>query len=241
MRHAVVLHSKSTGLWDDAVRNIVVEVFPTTTTQQVSALFREINAAEPVRLVDLQLHDDSQLQSEEAQEESQQAEEVGQQGAGGSDISSVVRSSREGTADGAGKVEQVGSARVDDGTHMDQTELLLQALNAAADELALQYPAMFKPSSRCKPPHLNADVLRDDLFQSGFLQRHPVAARSSAGLLRLLARVNASLAQQAAAATGAGAGASKSQAAAERKAAEQGLYLGLDKAWLYQQHRDEDA
>jgi hypothetical protein len=238
MRHTVVLHSKSTGLWDDAVRNIVVEVFPTTTTQQVSALFREINAAEPVRLVDLQLHDDSQLQSEEAQEEAQQAEEVG---AGGSEISSVVRSSREGTADGAGKVEQVGSAKVDDGTHTDQPELLLQALNAAADELALQYPAMFKPSSRCKPPHLNADVLRDDLFQSGFLQRHPVAARSSAGLLRLLARVNGSLAQQAAAATAGGSGASKSQAAAERKAAEHGLYLGLDKAWLYQQHRDEDA
>jgi hypothetical protein len=238
MRHTVVLHSKSTGLWDDAVRNIVVEVFPTTTTQQVSALFREINAAEPVRLVDLQLHDDSHLQSEEAQEEAQQAEEVG---AGGSEISSVVRSSREGTADGAGKVEQVGSAKVDDGTHTDQPELLLQALNAAADELALQYPAMFKPSSRCKPPHLNADVLRDDLFQSGFLQRHPVAARSSSGLLRLLARVNGSLAQQAAAATAGGSGASKSQAAAERKAAEHGLYLGLDKAWLYQQYRDEDA
>jgi hypothetical protein len=240
MRHPVVLHSKSTGLWDDTVRNIVVEVFSTTTTQQVSALFREINAAEPVRLVDLQLHDDGQLQSEEAQEEAQQAEEVGQQGVGGSDITSVVRDSREAAADGAGKVEPVGSAKVDDATHMDQTELLLQALNAAADELALQYSAMFKPSSRCKPPHLNADVLRDDRYQSGFLQRHPVAARSSSGLLRLLARVNASLAQ-AAAATAGGSGASKSQAAAERKAAEQGLYLGLDKAWLYQQHRDEDA
>jgi hypothetical protein len=137
-----------------------------------------------------------------------------------------------------GKVELVDSTN--EMTQMDQTELLLQALNATADELALQYPAMFKPSSRCKPPHLNADVLRDDLFQSGFLQRHPVAARSSSGLLRLLARVNASLAQ-AAAATAGGSGASKSQAAAERKAAEHGLYLGLEKAWLYQQHRDEDA
>jgi hypothetical protein len=105
---------------------------------------------------------------------------------------------------------------------------VLGVLNAATDALVERYPAMFKPSSRCKPPHLNADVLRDELYQSGFLQRHAGAAESAEALLGALDAVNAALAKQ----HGTAAGANKSSAAA-KKAKEHGLYLGLDKAWLY--------
>ena len=38
-------------------------------------------------------------------------------------------------------------------------------LNAAAEELALRFPKMFKPSSRCRVPHMNSDNLRDRCFQ----------------------------------------------------------------------------
>ena len=48
-------------------------------------------------------------------------------------------------------------------------------LDEAADLLSRRFPEFFKPSSRCRPPHLNVDVLRDDLFASEFVQR--LAAR----------------------------------------------------------------
>lgn len=41
------------GYWDETKRNILLEVFPTHGEDSVISLFREINAAEPVRLIDL--------------------------------------------------------------------------------------------------------------------------------------------------------------------------------------------
>ena len=50
---------------------------------------------------------------------------------------------------------------------------------------------MFKPTSRCKIPHLNADVLRDDIFSSGIIGTRGIT--SSEELLTYLATVNKNL------------------------------------------------
>jgi hypothetical protein len=49
-----------------------------------------------------------------------------------------------------------------------------QILNDAAASLRDQYPAMFKSSQRCRPPHLNIDNLREALFVAAVLDRHAI-------------------------------------------------------------------
>lgn len=39
-----------------------------------------------------------------------------------------------------------------------------KVINETVQELADRYSTMFKPTSRCRPPHLHADTLREDLF-----------------------------------------------------------------------------
>jgi hypothetical protein len=41
------------GHWDGLEQNVLIDVFETETEEQVVALFKEINSAEPVRLVDM--------------------------------------------------------------------------------------------------------------------------------------------------------------------------------------------
>ena len=45
-------------------------------------------------------------------------------------------------------------------------------LTIAAEVLRERYPSMFKPSHACRPPHLNVDVLRTELFKAEVLSRH---------------------------------------------------------------------
>ena len=44
-------------------------------------------------------------------------------------------------------------------------------IDEAVDALAAAYPAMFKPSMRCRPPHVNRDVVRNALFHGDVLRR----------------------------------------------------------------------
>lgn len=46
-----------------------------------------------------------------------------------------------------------------------------QVITEAAEILQTKYSEMFKPSARCRPPHLNIDNLRDDLFQNDIIKR----------------------------------------------------------------------
>jgi hypothetical protein len=39
-----------------------------------------------------------------------------------------------------------------------------KVINETVQELADRYSTMFNPTSRCRPPHLHADTLREDLF-----------------------------------------------------------------------------
>lgn len=216
-----------------AKRNVLVEVFPTDSSRQISALFREINAAEPVRLVDMMLHDEDDVSSEDilnfksndfASTLNKADKTIG--------VDETKLSISDGTAD---LVEPIDSdaenttktiASVADKAAQYE---LLHVLNSTTDALCAKYPAMFKPSSRCKPPHLNADVFRDELFQSGFLHRHSQHTISQEGLLRLLDFVNMSLGSSLNSVELVG----KSVLQAQRKATEHSFFLGLDKSWLY--------
>jgi hypothetical protein len=44
-------------------------------------------------------------------------------------------------------------------------------ITAAAETLRERFPAMFKPSTNCRPPHLNVDVLRNEMHKAGLIQR----------------------------------------------------------------------
>ena len=52
-RAGALLIMAQQGHWNEYERNILVDVFVTQSEKQISELFREINSAEPVRLVDM--------------------------------------------------------------------------------------------------------------------------------------------------------------------------------------------
>ena len=100
-------------------------------------------------------------------------------------------------------------------------------ITEAVEQLAILYPDMFKTSSRCRPPHLNVDLLRDDLYTTEFVLRHQV--NSSEELLMKLIEINKKLGVEC---NGVGKSGSKSSAV-EAKAKQYEFYLGLgDKSWI---------
>ena len=96
-RVAAWLMMAQEGHWDMRAQNIPVEVFDVCLDHQEATLFTEINAGEPVRLIDMPLEGISEK----------------------------------------GK----------------------QIINEAVDLLNKRYPAMFKYSTECRRPHLNAGIL----------------------------------------------------------------------------------
>ena len=99
---------------------------------------------------------------------------------------------------------------------------------------------MFKPSQKCRIPHLNADVLRDDLFQTNFIKRHQI--KSTSDLKNKLLLVNSTYAQQTDDAllqlmlkeTGSVSSESKTISQAIKKARQFNFFLGLTSAWIRQ-------
>jgi hypothetical protein len=227
----IYIISSFAGHWNDQVRNILVEVYSTSSQAQIGALFREINAAEPVRLVDLLMQEESPAAEEEVDSTLVMSSSSNSSG-NTNDINASSTMEKKSSVESVDLAKEV--ANTDVAVELNQ-EVLVSILDSVADRLAARYPEMFKPSSRCKPPHLNADVLRDDLFQSDFLPRHEV--RSAEDLLALLDRVNAAMKLQQLAQGGVTeVPQSKSQQAAMKKAAEFDFFLGLDKAWMYATH-----
>ena len=108
-RAAAYLLLSQQGHVDSMDRKVVVDVFGTESDEEVSLLFKEINSAEPIRLIDMP---------------------------------------------GEGASEKVK-----------------ELLDATTDKLSAEFEEMFKPSLKCKPPHLNVDVFRDDVFQSEIISR----------------------------------------------------------------------
>jgi len=68
------------------------------------------------------------------------------------------------------------------------------ALEGAAASLKAKFPAMFKTSERCLPPHLNVDVLKDKLFQADVMPRFKLT--TSKQLLDWMLEQNVKLAER---------------------------------------------
>jgi len=111
-------------------------------------------------------------------------------------------------------------------------EDIKKALEYAASELEKRYPAMFKLTSRCRIPHVYSDALRDDLFQSGLLDRLQI--KTGEECLEFLLNVNQKMSEY-----------SDSKwaelipnsspdalATALAKARANKFFLGMDKAWM---------
>jgi len=174
-RAGALLIMAQQGHWNEYERNILVDVFVTQSEKQISELFREINSAEPVRLVD--------MPDEEGMEQNSK-----------------------------------------------------EMLDEATDLLMKQYPEMFKASARCKIPHLNVDLFRDDVFQSELITNQKI--KSSEALLKYFLNINEKLSKRSddewlGLYGGGGSGSSKSLEQALKKAKANKFFLGLDRSWLH--------
>jgi hypothetical protein len=117
---------------------------------------------------------------------------------------------------------------VDLPTRDGASDELRERLDEAADALVSQWPDMFRASRSCRPPHLNIDLLRDELFRSGapdgdltewLLARNTaLGARDDAWWLSNSVRSRAA------------SRAARANALAKARAA--GFYLGLTWDWL---------
>lgn len=87
---------------------------------------------------------------------------------------------------------------------------------------------MFKESQNCRPPHVNMDVLRDEIFQSDFISRRNVTTAGE--LVRAIEEVNASLAK-----VFRKNNKNKKDNDKREKARENNFYLGLNKTWMHEQ------
>ncbi|KAG5179718.1 hypothetical protein JKP88DRAFT_261234 [Tribonema minus] len=219
-RVAALMIMSEAGAWDKAAHNVAVDVVPTSDEQEGCDLFTEINKAEPVRLVDMPgegavahlLDSDSDFDSWWYVPPSHATAQV-------CDLFTEINK-----AEPVRLVDMPG-----EGAAAHQRAVLAEAAAALAEA----YPAMVKQSSRCKAPHINLDVFRDDIFQSELMARHKL--HTTAQLLAWLQEANDTLgqrdeAQWAQALSGRTTAASS---AALKKARAHGFYLGLDKAWLH--------
>jgi len=101
-------------------------------------------------------------------------------------------------------------------------------INDASSIIHENFPDMFKPSQRCRPPHLNVDNLRDSIFAAGIIKKHNLKTKNA--LLQWMLEKNEELGNRY----------RKDDShpnvseTAMAKAKKFGFFLGLDAAWLYE-------
>lgn len=108
-------------------------------------------------------------------------------------------------------------------------------INNAAAHLENSYRDMFKPSQRCRAPHLNVDNLRDALFTADVLSRHSITNEEE--LVNWIMDQNKELGekyknQKSKKGKGGKTAFEVSQTALD-KAIKFDFYLGLESTWLY--------
>lgn len=96
-------------------------------------------------------------------------------------------------------------------------------INEASSILQETYPEMFKPSQRCRSPHLNVDNLRDAIFAAGILHRNHI--KSQKALVSWILEQNEELGKKY---QNSNECPSNMNASALKKAKQYGFYLGLD-------------
>lgn len=111
-----------------------------------------------------------------------------------------------------------------------------KVLDGAVSELSLQFPDMFSSSSRCRPPHLNVDKLRGDLFLAEIVPNNGM--RTQQELVDWISARNKELGARS---EGEWKDALVSKKAKEltpatlkalKKASKYGFWLGMDGTWL---------
>ncbi|KAA8492413.1 hypothetical protein FVE85_7920 [Porphyridium purpureum] len=109
------------------------------------------------------------------------------------------------------------------------SEAVANALLYAAGELSSTYPTMFSDSERCRIPQVNADVLRNELFESGILERYHIY--NGEDCLQFLLNMNKKMSkytdQEWETLVK-----SKALPKALEKARKHDFYLGIDKSWM---------
>lgn len=163
------------------------------------SLFYEINSAEPVRFIDLNLSTTISHEDEDEQLIT-------------TNTTSTTNSKKE------TKPKPIKQKLT--------TQQVNNIITDAVEELSMKYEIMFKPTSRCRPPHLNVDVLRDDLFRADFIHRYDITSKEE--LLLKLDEINKLLGDK----YDKELGEKETQALVKAKA--NSFYLGLaDKRWMH--------
>ena len=111
-------------------------------------------------------------------------------------------------------------------------------LTEAAERLRERHPAMFKHSHGCRAPHLNVDVLRNEMYKADLVGRHGFT--SADALLAWLDARNDELAtreQGEWSVQGSRVSSRDALSNAMGKAKEQRLFLGLTWEWLQHEPR----
>lgn len=106
-------------------------------------------------------------------------------------------------------------------------------LTIAAETLRDKYPAMFKPSHGCRPPHVNVDVMREEMHRAELLSREKLTTADQ--LVSWLEERNAELAARDDGQWNKESANVKSNAALAKalaKARTEGFYLGLTWDWV---------
>ena len=101
-----------------------------------------------------------------------------------------------------------------------------------AEALRARYPAMFKPSHGCRPPHVNVDVLREEMHRAQLLRREGLTTAEQ--LIGWIEARNEELSARDAAEWGKSVRI-KTDSALEKalaKAKNEGFYLGLTWDWV---------
>jgi hypothetical protein len=282
------------GHWELKKNNVLIEVFPTEKEEDIAVLFRVINAAEPVRLIDLPGYEgedddedeedtpevDNKIAStiEKKLTEEKKIEPPKEESAASSPATanvpvneSIPKTASQSPSlstqneDIKSPAESVPSIPVTTSTEAPKEEEAPKKTSAkrvtkasknkltpeetnviltnTLEQLKAKYSDMFKPTSRCKVPHVNIDVLRDELFTSNFISNYQIQNENM--LLEKLMLINDQLAekyqaiqqdeeQYALIFT-------KSFENAFTKAKNFHFFLGMEKQWIFQSFEDGQA
>lgn len=224
------------GLWSTDRRNILVEVFDVADdVGEVMKLFKEINSAEPVNMMDM-LDDDDEGE-EELEEGVQVAEVVDVQKERVVTVNVAVETETVTDASSAGsEISTIGAAATSEEPKSLTNKQVKEIIDKACAQLHRQYAdTMFKPSKQCRPPHVNIDKLREDLFDSDVCRDPALGIRTADQLLAHVHRLNDQMGsmsdEQWMKVSGFG-GSKATKMTALAKARQYGLYIGMDKLWL---------
>jgi hypothetical protein len=123
------------------------------------------------------------------------------------------------------KAQPANSVDLPGAVNAEHLEIINQAVNTISDE----YSNMFKPSTKCRRPHLNIDNVRNELFLNEVLERNNI--KSEKDLVDWIRTKNNDMKKKYEIDEAARKKIEGPDGAVYNKAHQNGFYLGLDNAW----------